>query len=147
MGSFYVFEPVEGKIISLKWACADPLQPKKYSDTIERCPVCNKMITFSIWAPPHYATLSSANPKKWGDVVWGAGLRLLVSERLKNIYEKEGLIGFEGFTGPVEFHRYGKKKPEEMEVELPKYYNIWVKWGEQTRMINYPKLCMAYLGR
>jgi hypothetical protein len=42
--------------------------------------------------------------RAFGDVAWGVGDQLLVSERFKNAFEAEGLTGFDAFT-PVEIAR------------------------------------------
>ncbi|MGB9873291.1 MAG: imm11 family protein [Anaerolineae bacterium] len=124
---FYVLEP-EGDLFGTKWAYADQVGQVLRSKEGEQCPVCGRFVTPLKWLPPHRVKLSTAKPEKWGDFVWGAGFLLIVSERFKEIYEREGLTGIEAFS-PVEIVRIGRRKTGDLPLELPAYYLIEIMWG------------------
>ena len=99
---FYVLEPEKGMLFGTKWAYADQVDPVVISEEAEHyCPVCGGPVGMLKWLPPYRVKLSSAKPEKWGDFVWGAGFLLLVSDRFKAVYEREGLTGITAFL-PVE---------------------------------------------
>jgi len=125
---FYVLKPEEGIRFGTKWAYADQVDPVRRSEEGERCPVCGKPVAPLRWLPPHRVKLSSEKPEKWGDFVWGAGFRLLVSDRFKAAYEQERLSGIETFQ-PVEVARVGRRKSGDLPPELPTYYLIGIVWG------------------
>ena len=125
---FYVLKPEGGMRFGTKWAYADKVDPVVISEKAEDyCPVCGSPVGMLKWLPPHRVKLSSADPRKWGDFVWGAGFDLLVSERFKVIYEQEGLKGVKYFS-LVEIVRVGKRKIGDLPPELPRYYLIKVIW-------------------
>ncbi len=125
---FYVLKP-EGILFGTKWAYADQVDPVVISDEAEDyCPVCGRAVGMLKWLPPHRVKLSSAKPEKWGDFVWGAGFTLIVSDRFKSIYEREGLKGIKFFS-PVEVVRVGKRKTGDLPLGLPIYHLIEIVWG------------------
>ena len=125
---FYVLKPERGELFGTKWAYADKVDPVVISEEAEDyCPVCGSPVAMLKWLPPHRVKLSSAKPEKWGDFVWGAGFTLLVSERFKEIYEREGLKGIKWFK-PVEIVRVGTRKTGDLPPGLPTYYLIAVLW-------------------
>jgi len=129
MVKFYVFKPAEGIRFGTKWVYADVVQPANYESSGERCPVCGVIVRSRRWVMPRRIKLSSAKPEKYGDFVWGAGLSLLVSHRFLEIYESEGLTGFDEITPPVEIVRIGKLKSGEFPSNLPVYHHVEVPWG------------------
>ncbi len=124
---FYVLKPEKGMLFGTKWAYADQVDPVLRSEEGERCPVCGGFVTPLKWLPPRRVKLSSAKPEKWGDFVWGAGFLLLVSDRFKAVYEKEGLTGITAFL-PVEVVRVGTRKTGDLPPGLPTYYLIEIVW-------------------
>jgi hypothetical protein len=126
---FYVLKP-EGGLFGTKWAYADKVDPVVVSKEAENyCPVCGRPVGRLKWLPPHRVKLSSGDPAKWGDFVWGAGFLLLVSDRFKAAYEKEGLTGITVFYPPVEIVRVGRRKRGDLPAGLPAYHLIEVVWG------------------
>jgi hypothetical protein len=122
---FYVFD-AEGGMFGTKWAYADPVKPEYTREGMPRCPVCQGAVSGLRWLPPHRVKLSSANPAKWGDFVWGAGIDLLVSARFKAIYEQEGMKGITTFYPPAEIVRVGKQKTGDLPPDLPVYHETEV---------------------
>jgi hypothetical protein len=104
-----------------------------HSAPAQTCPVCGKFVSMLRWIPPYRISLSSANPKKWGDFVWGPGFKLLVSARFKAIYEAEGLQGIEEFSPPVEILRIGKHNAANFPQPLPVYHKVFIPWGGADR--------------
>ena len=90
MKTFYVIKPAEGIRFGTKWAYAEINEPSQDDDP-DICPVCQEPVTLLKWIPPLNIKLSRSHPNGWGDFLWGAGFYLMVSDRFKEIYEKEGL--------------------------------------------------------
>ena len=124
---FYALKPEEGIRFGTRWAYADQVDPVLRGES-EKCPVCGGAVGGRRWLPPHRVKLSSAKPEKWGDFVWGAGFLLIVSERFKELYERERLTGIRVFS-PVEVVRVGKRKSGDLPPGLPVYYLIEIVWG------------------
>lgn len=128
MNMFYVLKPEEGIMFGRKWAYADKVSPTIRGDS-QQCPVCGGPVSGLRWLPPRHIKLSSAQPGKWGDFVWGAGFPLLVSSRFRSVYEQEGLSGIEEFSSPVEIVRMGTLKSGQFPILPPTYHLIHVPWG------------------
>ena len=60
--------------------------------------------------------------------MWGAGFYLIVSNRFKAVYEREGLTGITAFY-PVEVVRVGTRKRRDLPAGLPTYYLVEIVWG------------------
>lgn len=119
---FYVLEAFEALMFHSRWARASPEKPVNYGDAL-RCPVCGGFMSMLRWLPPYRIYLSSADPSRWGDFVWGAGIDApLVSERFKTAYEQNDLKGILQFRGPVEIARIGKQPRRMLPTQLPTYY-------------------------
>ena len=126
---FYVLEPERGEMFGTKWAYADQVDPVVLDEEGGiKCPVCGEFVRGLPWLPPHRVKLSSAKPEKWGDFVWGAGFDLIVSDRFKAVYEREGLTGITAFY-PVEVVRVGMRKSGDLPPGLPTYYLVEIVWG------------------
>jgi hypothetical protein len=119
---FYVLEAFEAMIFHWRWAYALSEEPKNRGDAI-CCPICGSAMSMLRWLPPYYIYLSSADPRKWGDFVWGSGINApLVSARFKEAYERTSLRGILDFRGPVEIVRIGKRRRGDLPAALPTYY-------------------------
>lgn len=126
--NFYVLKP-DGRIrFGTKWAYADQVDPVRFGKG-DKCPVCGGAIGGRKWLPPHRIKLSSANPEKWGDFLWGTGFLLMASDRFKRIYETEGLTGITVFHPPAEVVRVGRKKTGDLPPSLPEYCLIEIVWN------------------
>jgi hypothetical protein len=126
--NFYVLEPDGGICFGTKWAYADQVDPVRFGEG-DKCTVCGGPIGGRRWLPPHRIKLSSAKPEKWGDILWGAGFLLMVSDRFKTIYEAEGLTGITVFHPPAEIVRVGRKKTGDLPPSLPQYHLIEIVWN------------------
>jgi hypothetical protein len=73
--------------------------------------------------------LSSAKSDKWGDFAWGAGFRLMVSDRFKGIYEREALRGIAEFYPPAEIVRIGRRATGDIPSSLPDYCLAKIAWN------------------
>jgi len=86
-----------------------------------RCPACGGPVSMLPWAPPFRAELETWG-KRFGDMAFGSGDDLLISERFKDLWLKSGLVGLEGFE-PVEIVkvvRRGKRFKE----PPPAYFRV-----------------------
>lgn len=90
-----------------------------------KCRECSKYIGALPWLPPYRVELELWD-RVFGDVAFGPGDELLVSERFKTLWHERGLIGLEGFH-PVEIvkvKRHKRRKPDL--AERPNYYCVTV---------------------
>lgn len=115
-----MLEPEAGNRFGTKWAYADQIDPVDRGEC-KKCPVCGSPVSGLEWLPPHLIKLSSAKPEKWGDFVWGAGFKLIVSQFFRQTYKKEGLVGL-AFYPPAEIVRLGRGKTGVLPANLPTYY-------------------------
>lgn len=86
--------------------------PPKEVGVWPHCPACGKCSGLRIWQAPYVAEIEfwTAVP---GDIAFGGGDELLVSERFRDGFLAEGLSGLEGFGGPVtieRIYRYGRAR-------------------------------------
>jgi len=130
--NFYVLEPDGGLLFGTKWAYADQMDPVRRGEG-DDCPVCGGPIGGLRWLPPHRIKLSSAKPEKWGDILWGAGFLLMVSDRFKMIYEAEGLTGITVFH-PRDRTRGQEKDRGSTALSTPvSSYRNRMEWGQSGR--------------
>lgn len=73
-----------------------------------RCTVCGRFLGMLPLLPPVRAELEAWG-SRWGDVVFGPGDQILISERLKRPFTEAGLVGFVHFD-PVEVVKTKKHK-------------------------------------
>ena len=99
-----------------KFAYCEPSEDTQYLSVCPLCPKCGGYIGPCYWVEPRKVILSRP---KYGDFV--SGIELLVSERVKEAYEKSSLEGIKRFI-PVEVCkvRYIRKSPP----LPPKYYSL-----------------------
>ena len=113
MNKFYVVKTVD--FDDDAFAYCRPVDPC-YTDDCPLCPNCGAFIGSLFWSEPRKVVLSRP---KYGDFV--GGNKYLVSERVKEAYEKSGLNGIKQFI-PVEVSRvqHLRKNPP----KPPKYYSL-----------------------
>lgn len=78
-----------------------------------RCRHCGRYLGLKPWLAPHRAELV-AHGQRWGDLVFGSGVDLLVSSRFMEAWKKRGMVGLVGFEsvqivraqGPAEKREY-----------------------------------------
>lgn len=86
------------------------------------CPTCGACTSLLPWHPPHRASIEAWSAH-WGDIAFGPGSELLVSERFKTLYEEVGLRGLEGFD-LVEIVRVKRRRKESPRGQPPPYYCV-----------------------
>ncbi len=89
-----------------------------------KCVACGRWIGMCPWEPPYEVEMRLWG-KHPGDIAFGTGNNLLVSERLKDPFLESGLTGLEGFF-PAEVVRVVPKK---MAKVLPRYYVARIQRG------------------
>jgi hypothetical protein len=85
------------------------------------CPACGGPLEDRRWLPPHRAEITAWGPQ-FGDIAFGPGDDLLVSERFVDAWRKSGLVGLSGFD-PVEIVKVdvrGKGR----EAVTPAYWRV-----------------------
>jgi hypothetical protein len=115
--AFFILEP-DGMLFGYKWSYAEVVKPKQYGDST-LCPNCLRPVSMRHWLPPHKVKLSSTNPTKLGDFLWGAGFPLMVSDKFKTIYKKHSLSGVAHFSKPVEITNRGS-----VETKIKHYVDL-----------------------
>lgn len=144
---FYVLNPESINLFDPKWAYADLLEPILRGKPLADCPICHNPLDSLEWLPPHHIKLSTAQSRKWGDIVWGAGFPFLVSEYFKAFYEQENLSGIESFSTPVEVLLAGNVKVEKLSYAPPPYHLVKIRWNganlddNQSNIIREKKEC------
>lgn len=61
-----------------------------------RCGVCGKFLGMLPLLPPVRVELELWG-KRWGDIAFGPGDQILVSDKLKNLFVEANLVGFNSF--------------------------------------------------
>lgn len=87
------------------------------------CDSCNRAISALCWLPPFRVELEVWNAC-FGDISFGTGEELLVSEKFKQAWEEWGLTGLTGFD-PVIVSRVRRHK--RFQATPPNYYRVAVK--------------------
>jgi len=124
---FYVLEP-DGMLFGTKWAYGEDVDPLILGPA-PKCPKCGVAVGMMEWLPPQRVKVSSAKPEKWGDFLWGTFTPFMVSDRFKEIYEKEGLTGIETFYPHAEIVRVGRRKSGDIPPDMPAYHLVKIPWG------------------
>jgi hypothetical protein len=84
------------------------------------CPRCGDPIGMRTWLPPHRVELE-LHGEQLGDFVKGPGYEVLVSERMAESFQAEGLTGLLGFR-PVEVVRVRRKRNKSEAMTPPRYF-------------------------
>lgn len=126
---FYVLKGI--LFTSYKMAWYEVSNNAQYSNEFPACPDCGGAIGMLKWLPPFNVTIKQ--PKYLGDLVYGAGgPDLLVSEKFKQAYDKEGISGIKEIF-PVEVKKMGTK-PIEKCTSVPSLFGVYLKHSK-TRVL------------
>ena len=87
-----------------------------------RCPLCGDFMGMLAWQPPYQGELV-LHGEAFGDFVKIPGYEVLVSERLAEAFQAEGLTGFPGFH-PVGVSRVRGKRKGSKPVGVPRYFLV-----------------------
>jgi hypothetical protein len=105
-------------------ACTESLMADGFeTGEAPRCEACGRPIAMRPWLPPHRVELETRG-RCFGDLVSVPGGSILVSDKFKQMTERERVTGFEGFD-PVEVVSIRKHK--KFEGSPPQYYRVSVK--------------------
>lgn len=85
------------------------------------CEVCGQPVGMLRWEPPLRAEIETWGTK-FGDMVFGPSDSFLVSERFKVLWEKEGLVGLQGFE-PVDIVKV-RHRGKRIKEPPPRYYRV-----------------------
>ena len=120
--SFYVLESprdVQGGAVT------DYLPTKPVHDgEAPKCPCCGDHVGMIPWLPPHRAVLEVWG-RQFGDIAFGPGDELLVSEHFAVLYETNGLTGLSSFN-EVCIARVKRRGRARVRGQPPKYYCVSV---------------------
>lgn len=84
-----------------------------------RCPRCDGVIGMKTWLPPYRCELE-LHGQALGDFVRGPGDQVLISEKMAEAFQAEGLTGLLGFH-PVEISRVLKRRRRMEPGAMPRY--------------------------
>lgn len=85
-----------------------------------QCDVCRNYIDGSPWLPPYYAQLEVWE-RSFGDLAFGPGNELLVTDRFQLCWNEMGLVGLVGFE-PVQIVKVVRRK--RFNGETPPYSHV-----------------------
>jgi Protein of unknown function (Gmx_para_CXXCG) len=88
----------------------------------ERCAACGDFNSMLKWLPPYQVELDLYG-SQFGDLVFGPGDSLLVSQRFRQAYYEHGIRSLEGFD-PVEVGLIRFKKRLSVLPEQPMYFRV-----------------------
>lgn len=94
------------------------------------CSTCSQPISNCEWLPPYHVELSVLGTTP-GDLIWMAGV-VLVSGRLRDLYESHGMSGLEGYA-PVQVDRVDFTL--DSETPVPEYFRASI--SRSTTMIDH----------
>jgi hypothetical protein len=118
---FYTLEWVVGVPYETDALDMDP----RHLGASTKCPKCGIPVSSLSWLPPYRAEIR-AFTGKFGDLAYGTGDDLLVSEKFRRAWEQSGLRGITEFA-PLERMRF---RPARLGRKPVTYYHIAVKqWG------------------
>src|SRR5690348_4855086 len=91
--NFFALLPAEHRF-GHRFSYAEPVEPFITGEP-NRCPQCGHPLDSRPWLPPHHIRLSSSDPSKWGDFLWGSGFTLMISSRLREFCQNTKNCGIE----------------------------------------------------
>lgn len=114
---FYVLRQSAGGSHDTEFEATD----RKLGDA-PQCPRCNAALGMLTWLPPYRGELK-LHGADFGDFVRGRGNELLLSERMAEAFQREGLRGLSGFQS-VEIVRVRKQGRHGKRSVPPKYFCV-----------------------
>lgn len=130
---FYVPRP-DGGLFGTKWAYGQSEKAEYTLEGMPRCPLCQGALTTMIWRQPHRISISRSDPARWPDILFGPDMYdLMISGRMKALYETFGLTGVPEFAPAAEIVRAGRKRAMDLSV-APVYHNVFL--GRPTAEID-----------
>jgi len=92
-----------------------------------RCSRCGDFVGMLTWLPPYRAELE-LHGEALGDFVEGPGDDVLISQRMAEVFQAEGLTGLLGFN-PVEITRVRGMRKKTRQPVVPRYFAATVCLG------------------
>jgi hypothetical protein len=92
-----------------------------------QCSKCGATIGMLAWLPPYRVELK-LHGEVFGDFVEGPGYEVLISERMAQSFQAEGLTGLLGFH-PVEVLRVRGKGKKSKAITVPRYFAVTACFG------------------
>lgn len=100
---------------------SEGVDPVHYGDA-PRCSRCNAGLAMRTWLQPYRVELELYG-QSLGDFVKGPGYSFLLSERMAEAFQSEGLTGLSGFD-PAEVVRVRRKKKGPKSGTVPRYFVV-----------------------
>ncbi len=85
-----------------------------------RCPVCGDILGMRLWLPPYQGEVELYGGA-FGDFISGPAYHVLISERMAEAFQADGLTGLQGFH-PVEVTRVRVRRKNPRPLEVPRYF-------------------------
>lgn len=94
-----------------------------------KCGRCGRFIGMMVWCPPFQVEIETWG-NEYGDIAFGPGYDLLVSERFMTMFKRAGLTGLQGFekVDVIRTVRHGTLK----KAGNPDYYRVEVVYSRAT---------------
>jgi len=123
--NFFVLIPRPNNVQSKAETEYEKIEPINRGDA-PKCEKCGNYIGLLTWLPPYRVNIELWG-NDFGDIVWGIGLNLLVSERFVSMYRQYRFTGLSGFD-PVEIVKV-KRKRKRKKISIPNYFRVKVDVG------------------
>lgn len=120
MTPFFVLHPVTGSEQETEFEEAPPVS---LGDAL-RCPKCGLFVGSRPWLPP-YRAIVKGHGREMGDVGFGVGSSLLVSEAFRRGWEAEGLGGLARFAELEEL----RIRPAKLASMALQFFQVMVEYG------------------
>ncbi|HYO67494.1 MAG TPA: hypothetical protein VEU33_15570 [Archangium sp.] len=87
-----------------------------------RCPVCGTILGMRLWLPPYQGEVELYG-EAFGDFMDGPAYDVLISERMAEAFQADGLTGLQGFH-PVDVVRVRRRRKKSQPLEVPRYFAV-----------------------
>jgi hypothetical protein len=100
-----------------------PVDPYNVGDAL-KCGLCRKSISMGSWLPPYRVELEVWG-NEYGDIAFGVGNDLLVSERFARLFQQAKLTGLKNYN-EIEIVEVISRGGSKLLLIPPKYYRVTV---------------------
>ncbi len=124
---YYLLKPYKKQLFSRIYATASDVEPYQM-ELPDYCLVCHRPVSPMKTIPPYQIAITSANPKKIGDFIFGTGEGLFISDKVYNLFMRENIKDIR-IDDRVNIVKMGRIMVEQAQLTPPKYFACSVKKG------------------
>ena len=103
-----------------------------------RCPVCGDILGMRLWLPPYRGEVT-LHGGAFGDFIEASGYDVIISERMAEAFQAEGLTGLGGFH-PLEVLRVRGKRKKSQALDVPRYFVVTPCFGRAAIDVAHSRL-------